>query len=278
MRMFACKDEAGLASKVLDDLLPKQQPDGVLPSENVEQMISAVMKRGSHFCELNCRRADHTEFFAGILLTAVMLEGRTVLQATIRDITERKRLEAMLVERAQIDPLTELWNRRALMTRLRQEWSRKQRYGARGLVLIMCDIDHFKSVNDTHGHQVGDDLLRRIAKVFLSQCRESDLPTRYGGEEFVIVLPGTNAEEAANLAERCRRGIEDIELDVDAGTVKVTASFGITDDGDLPSVDALIEQADKALYQAKHAGRNRIVLAGQTQESAEPSTLSALPE
>ena len=270
VRMFGCKDERDFASKTLDELLPERQPDGALSSKYIEQMISTVMKRGFHSFEGKLEREDNTEFFASVSLTCAKLDGRTVLQAAVGNITERKHLEEMLIERAQIDPLTELWNRRALSTRLRQEWSRRQRYGSGGLVLIMSDIDHFKSINDTYGHQVGDEILRQIAKVFLGHCRESDFPTRYGGEEFALVLPGTDAEGAANLAERCRLEIEGIVLNVGECTVKVTASFGIADASDLPSVDVLISRADEALYQAKSAGRNRVILAGHTQGAIEP--------
>ena len=141
----------------------------------------------------------------------------------------------------------------------------------------MADIDHFKFINDTCGHQAGDEILRRVAAVFLKQCRDPDFPTRYGGEEFAVLLPSTGIEGAAKLAERCRREIEDLVLDVDGNTLEATASFGVADANGLASLDILIEQADAALYRAKRAGRNRVELAGNTEDATATGITPALP-
>ena len=131
-----------------------------------------------------------------------------VLAARIRAALRIKRLEDLLVEQAHIDPLTGLWNRRALKERLEQEWAQVQRHGRR-LALVMVDVDHFKDVNDAYGHFVGDRLLQEISRTIAGQCRKSDLPARYGGEEFAIIAPDETAHGAVHLAERCRRKIED---------------------------------------------------------------------
>ena len=124
------------------------------------------------------------------------------------------------------------------------------------LSFIMADIDNFKLINDAYGHSTGDELLQRVAKRITSQCREMDLPTRYGGDEFAIVVPNETAANAARLAERCRCDIQTIRLEVACGTVQATASFGVAEATGVHSGEALIELADKALYSAKEGGRN----------------------
>jgi two-component system, cell cycle response regulator len=153
--------------------------------------------------------------------------------------------------------LTGLPNRRALMERLQQEWARMERHG-QPFSFIMADIDHFKKVNDTYGHLVGDQLLQEVAKVFTKQCRNIDMPTRYGGEEFAIIVSQETASKAQCLAERCRHSIEEINMMVNGETVHTTVSFGIADATGLMASETLIEHADEALYAAKVAGRNKI--------------------
>ena len=128
------------------------------------------------------------------------------LRARVRAALRTKHLQDLLIEHAQIDPLTGLPNRRALMERLQCEWARIERHGGQ-LSFIMADIDHFKRVNDVHGHQIGDKILQEVAGVIAQQCREVDLPARYGGEEFAIVVPGETTSGATRLADRCRKEI-----------------------------------------------------------------------
>jgi diguanylate cyclase (GGDEF)-like protein len=179
------------------------------------------------------------------------------LQARVRAALRTKNLQDLLIEHAHIDPLTGLPNRRALMERLKQEWTRMERHG-QSFSFIMADIDHFKKVNDTYGHIVGDQLLQKVAKVFAKQCRIIDMPARYGGEEFAIVVPQETAEKAQCLAERCRQEIEKINIPVKSDSVHTTVSFGIAESTGLTSSETLIEHADEALYDAKDAGRNKV--------------------
>jgi two-component system, cell cycle response regulator len=179
------------------------------------------------------------------------------LKARVNAALRTKRMQDLLIEYANIDPLTGMPNRRALMERLRKEWMRVQRHGG-VLSFIMADIDHFKQVNDTYGHSVGDEVLQKIAETIVSQCREIDLPARYGGEEFAIVVPDESTEGAAILAERCRQATSDIRINLGDEDVQATVSFGIADIADISSVEALITAADSALYQAKEAGRNQV--------------------
>ena len=177
------------------------------------------------------------------------------LRARVRAALRTKRFQDLLIERAQIDPLTELPNRRALMERLRQEWSRLQRHGGR-LSFVMADVDDFKSINDTHGHSMGDRYLRAVASTIAVQCRQSDLPARYGGDEFAIIVPDESAAGAARLAERCRRSVEAISLGNTSGQVHTTVSFGVADAKDADSLKGLVDLADRSLYEAKQARRS----------------------
>jgi diguanylate cyclase (GGDEF)-like protein len=179
------------------------------------------------------------------------------LRARVRAALRTKHLQDLLIEHAHIDPLTGLPNRRALMERLRYQWARIGRHGGQ-LSFIMADIDHFKRVNDVHGHQIGDKMLQEVADVIARQCREVDLPARYGGEEFAIVVPDETTSGATCLAERCREEIAKVRLAVNGETVAVTASFGVADANNLPSLEALMKRADEALYRAKQAGRNLV--------------------
>jgi len=195
------------------------------------------------------------------------------LQARVRAALRTKRLQDLLIKRSQIDPLTELSNRGALIDRLQKEWARKQRHGY-ALAFIMCDLDRFKRINDEHGHGVGDKVLCQVARVITAYCRASDFPARYGGEEFAVVVSDEYAEGAANLAERCRRGIGGIRLGIDGNIIRITASFGVADAQGLTSAEALIEQADEAMYRAKDAGRNCVELAKHTQGVSKPGLAS----
>jgi diguanylate cyclase (GGDEF)-like protein len=167
-------------------------------------------------------------------------------------------LHETATRQAVTDELTGLFNHRHFQETLASEVERAHRFG-QGLGLVMLDIDNFKSVNDTYGHQQGDLVLREVARIVRESSREIDAPSRYGGEELAVVLPGTELEGAFNLAERMRIGIEKLRLPlVDGpGSLRVTASFGVAAlplSGDGPR--ELIAAADGALYQAKRAGKN----------------------
>ncbi len=180
------------------------------------------------------------------------------LRARVRAALRTKRLQNMLIENAHIDPLTGLPNRRALMERLKQEWARAQRRNGT-LSFIMADVDHFKKVNDTFGHDIGDKVLSEIGRALFSCCRPSDLAARYGGEEFALIVPEELAKDAACLAERCRVAVEEVSVFTRKVFVNPTASFGVADIHDgVSSIEDLIHLADMALYKSKEAGRNRV--------------------
>ncbi|HET9700301.1 MAG TPA: diguanylate cyclase, partial [Burkholderiales bacterium] len=186
-------------------------------------------------------------------------EGATVGSAALfRDITEEKRLEDELRRLAVTDPLTGLYNRRHLSQALEREFDRSRRHQL-PLSVLMCDVDHFKRFNDKHGHECGDHVLQMVARHLTAALRTHDLPCRYGGEEFLAVLPSTAAAGARSVADRLRRDIAANPVD----GLHITVSIGVATfpvvAADSPQ--ALIDAADRALYDAKEAGRNRVRVA-----------------
>lgn len=179
------------------------------------------------------------------------------LRARVQAALRTKQLQDMLIECAMLDPLTGLPNRRALLERAQAEWARCQRKESI-FAFIMADVDNFKSINDRFGHAVGDRMLNAIAQSISSQCRQSDMPCRYGGEEFGILVPAEAGQAAMALAQRCRQDVERICIPLPGQDVRVTVSLGVADSIHANSLTDVIDQADRAMYQAKAAGRNTV--------------------
>ncbi len=187
--------------------------------------------------------------------------GSDEVTAIVRDVTDRKQIERKLMRQAITDPLTGIFNRRHFFGVAEKELKRAKRYH-HSLSVVIFDIDHFKRVNDTYGHSVGDDALCKLTKESHLVLRETDIFARYGGEEFVILLPETGQEQAYLMAERIRRICAGTaSLDVGDVTVSLTVSFGVASlGGEALSLDELILRADTALYASKKAGRNRVTV------------------
>jgi diguanylate cyclase (GGDEF)-like protein len=168
---------------------------------------------------------------------------------------------ARLEQLAQTDPLTQLLNRRALTERITAEMERALRYDST-LALLMIDLDHFKRVNDTYGHLVGDDVLRDVAQLLSDTIRGSDIVARYGGEEFLMLLPETDDAGAEQFAERIRSAIEAhvFGKEQQHPSLHLSASIGVAmfPAARIESVEDLFARADAALYRAKADGRNRV--------------------
>jgi len=176
----------------------------------------------------------------------------------VRDITKRKQVEAEMHHLATTDPLTGVANRRRFLDQMEMELARFQRYGVPTSLLII-DIDHFKRVNDSYGHAVGDSVLRHLASLASALLRRNDLFGRLGGEEFGILLPATQADGAAEFAERFREYVSDNPAQADQASVAFSVSIGVTEfcaDDNHP--DRALARADVALYRAKENGRNRV--------------------
>jgi len=220
----------------------------------------------------------HTELFDSYSKDKIHLFGILVnqLAVSLENTSDKMRLFGMLVDKlaampektllieetkrlAITDELTGLYNRRRLNEALELEFLRAERY-EQSFSFGLLDIDHFKNINDTYGHLVGDEVLKQLADLMVKASRRTDTIGRYGGEEFAFILTGTDIDGAYAYAEKIRKSIEDYSFLTAQGNVKITASIGITElvkDSPL-SVEKLVEQADVALYRAKQSGRNRI--------------------
>ena len=177
----------------------------------------------------------------------------------VQDVTEVAMYEQKLVEMNMMDSLTGIYNRRYLDKKLNEEFKRHKRYG-RPLSIIMFDIDYFKKVNDVHGHQCGDYILKSVSSRVSSLIRNLDYLFRYGGEEFCCMLPETGLASAMTIAERFRLAVAEQENDYDNKIIKVNISLGVSEiTEEIESAGLLFKKADDALYRAKKEGRNRTV-------------------
>jgi len=177
-------------------------------------------------------------------------------QAVQEKTTELRMLNEQLHMQSVTDELTGLYNRRYFMDRLREEYGRYRRYKG-NVCLCIIDIDNFKAINDSYGHNVGDLVLKAVANTLNSHIRASDVVARYGGEEFTLLMPDTNLISARQLLERIKSGFQQADI---LAQYKVTFSAGIAQvKEDIPTLDDLIKSADDVMYQAKASGKNRIM-------------------
>lgn len=188
--------------------------------------------------------------------TAELLAANDKLREEIR---ERERIEAVLQQTARTDYLTQLPNRRAMIQILDKEAARFDRSG-HPFSLVLLDIDHFKAINDSFGHDGGDEILVNIAERMRGWMREKDVLSRWGGEEFLILLSDTSVDSAADQAERLRMSIEAQSFRIQNDETRITASLGVAGYDDEEDIDSCIKDADIALYRAKTGGRNRVVV------------------
>lgn len=212
---------------------------------------------------------------AGLLLAVHGFAG-LVFRRLRRTRQEKRRLRETLEREAVTDPLTGLHNRRFLKEKLEAEVERVDRYGG-VCTVAMLDLDHFKQYNDAHGHVAGDEVLRKLAQLCQDEARGADIAARYGGEEFTLVFPNTPWQEGVEATERLRERVEatDFEGEEVMPTGELTVSLGVAGYPEhAETADELIQVADRALYRAKEAGRNRVQAPGNWEilapESSEP--------
>ncbi len=209
--------------------------------------------------ETLAKRHDGGEFPIRITLTRFHSGLLAFYVGFLTDLSDAKRVQDQLLHEANHDFLTGLHNRRFFEDQLELELSRSRR-SKQPFALIMMDIDHFKSINDTYGHLVGDRVLAFLASELKKQARAGDVVSRYGGEEFMVLLPNTHTHEASRFAQRLRSKIEQLELINNTQHIHFTVSVGVTctPNGSNISSFEIIEQADTAMYRAKNMGRNRV--------------------
>ena len=180
-------------------------------------------------------------FFCSLVLFEVLLIQWRNREKKIRDIS-------------QIDPLTGIYNRRKIgqnLTEIQNEH--------RDVTIILMDLDHFKKINDSYGHDVGDDVLKQVAFTLSKNVRDEDVVGRFGGEEFILVLQNKSIQQALDIAERCRKEIESTRIKInDKEFIQISASFGITVGNHYQTKQQILKQADEALYLAKKSGRNQV--------------------
>jgi diguanylate cyclase (GGDEF)-like protein len=195
----------------------------------------------------------------------VDIAGKSYLVGTGLDVTERKKLERELEHQARTDFLTGIPNRRHFLDLADLELARARRYG-RPFSMLMLDLDLFKNVNDRYGHRVGDLTLQKVVEVCGQILREVDVVGRLGGEEFGIILPETDAEQALQVADRVRQAVATASVALPkGGSVGITTSIGVATYSDAdPDVDAVLNRADRALYRAKRSGRDRVSSEGES--------------
>jgi len=180
-----------------------------------------------------------------------------ILQGSAAALSKQIKMEN-LKDAAVLDPLTECYNRREFETQFLRHAATSARYNNR-LSVFMFDLDHFKSVNDTHGHLCGDQVLREVSRLVRDNMRQGDILARYGGEEFIAILPETGRAKAMELANRLRTRIAKLRIPFNQTTIRVTASFGVAELIPNSDISRVIEDADTMLYKAKRNGRNTVM-------------------
>ncbi|MBI5870555.1 MAG: diguanylate cyclase [Actinobacteria bacterium] len=254
----------------------------LLPGTTIKELdliidADPVFLEGSH---------PECDSFGSVLTIPLMARGKTIAVLTLNSpksdafvedirqvldileypasvVVDNARLHEGTKRLAVTDGLTRLFNHRHFYELLEQEFLRTKRYKTQ-LAMIMIDIDFFKHINDTYGHQVGDDILKSMALVIQRQVRDVDILARYGGEEFAVLMPQTSLRQAETVAERIRHAVEHNEFDASEGKIRLTISLGIAayPECEVESQTELVQVADAALYEAKKTGKNKVVVGG----------------
>ncbi|WP_322522149.1 diguanylate cyclase [Guyparkeria halophila] len=244
---------ADKASQVLDQIQRSLEENRLL---KVEYPLAATEVKGLESAD---GPAEMLWFEGHIQPLAEPVDGERAVVWVARNITPRRELEEQLRLASVIDPLTRLFNRRKLLEVLAERFAAHRRYDE-ACAVVMIDVDHFKQVNDRYGHSVGDEALLAVSNIGRGMLRENDLLARFGGEEFVLVLPQTDLEHARQVAERFRRAvIEHLSMHYpDIPPVTVSLGVAAMREEDV-SHEGALNRADEALYEAKRRGRNRVV-------------------
>ncbi|WP_298940813.1 sensor domain-containing diguanylate cyclase [uncultured Psychromonas sp.] len=206
-------------------------------------------------------RIDGSIVWVSLLSRTVIWDGAPATQITVMDITEQQLLRERLEHRANYDVLTNLLTRRAFNELLEKEFTYAQQH-SNALCCVLIDIDNFKNINDKNGHRSGDIVLQSFASAAKKNLRESDFIGRWGGDEFVLILPKTDIGHAKMIADRLCNDLANLSIDIDNGNLSFSVSIGVSSFSEqVHNVETLLSEADKALYQAKHQGKGRVAVA-----------------
>ena len=257
------------------EMLGFEDEQSLLNSDSILPLIAEIYHQQAHGdneallageaksikTDAKCQRVDGKTIWLSLISRPITWNGKRAIQVTAIDVTEQYQLREKLEYRANHDSLTGLLNRRAITEFAEQQIPRHLATG-QPLCCALIDLDNFKSINDRYGHHVGDEVLQHFATTCQRALRHNDLICRWGGEEFMLLLPETTLEQAQMITERLRRHIPVFNLATQNKPLRYTASMGIAllrpDNEDL---DTLLSRADRALYAAKHNGRNRVEIA-----------------
>ncbi len=257
----------GISLEAIRDKTPEQLLGEEAGKEVVQNYINCVKAGKPIFYEEDLDLPKGKRTWATTLTPVLKNSKIQYIVGSSQDITERKQAEGRLRYLATTDELTGMWNRRHFTQATRDELERGQRY-QQIFSLLMLDIDHFKRINDTYGHGAGDTVLQHIANLIRQSLRQVDIPGRFGGEEFAIILPHTDQDAAYVTAERLRQYIENTPAVYNNIQIPFSVSIGVaTYQEDIENEDEIYKRADDALYEAKRKGRN-ITLTHNSQSSS----------
>jgi two-component system, cell cycle response regulator len=281
--MVACDGSEALAILERQDAPGLIILDWMMPGVSGLEVCQRIRERGSEpytYILLLTSKSQKEDLIEGMEAGAddyiTKPFDQNELQVRLRAGTRLVDLQAQLLsarealrEQATRDSLTHLWNRSSILDTLSRELSRAERESS-PLGVVIVDLDHFKHINDNHGHPAGDAVLREAARRMQTGVRQYDSVGRYGGEEFLILLPSCSEEESFSQAERLRKQIAQSDIRINDTALRITASFGVTAalPGEPWTAEGLIRKADEALYVAKKSGRNRVELLAYGSEPA----------
>jgi diguanylate cyclase (GGDEF)-like protein/PAS domain S-box-containing protein len=261
-RMFGANSAQLVDQCLLGALGPAQSGVDLISFSSIKRTLR---ERSSTRLEIALRHRSGKIIWGDVLVARTLGQDQAISGYVmfIRDASIQHAAQQALVKDAQTDPLTGLFNRRGLESNMHGQPDRPKG-SACVASWIMMDIDHFKDINDSHGHAAGDDVLRQVASVLKNSAREGDIVARVGGEEFLIMLPGASLATALAASERLRRQIENSEMVSGLHRLRVTASFGVAEQAGSERWVETVAMADEALLIAKTSGRNRCVTAGNS--------------